>query len=196
MGYHLERTNHEPTKLCQQQSSFRTNVETIALPTEQDDPITMKFPTSTLHHARRPKGLFKSPFPEEEAQEPSPIMQEQQGRFLSWQQFEQAHQHKEKPVEATNVDERPTLKMPAAIPARRKQFVELPDVPRRALQEGELHESQRRNSFAPLVEQEPIDQLETLLLRSVFGPTQDLNDAAEFEKLSTVPMMVFPEIAI
>src|SRR5436190_8931899 len=121
MSYHLERTNHDPTNLCQQQSSFRPNAETIALPTEEDDQITLKLPTSTLHHARRPKRLFKSPFPEEEAQEPSPITQ---GRLPSWQQVGQVHQHKEKPVETTKVDERPTLKMPASIPARRKQFVE------------------------------------------------------------------------
>ena len=196
MSYHFERTDHDSTKLCQQQLRFRPIVSTVAAPTEEDDPITLKLPTSTLHHAQRPKRLFKSPFPEEEAQEPSPITQEQQGRLPSWQQVGQAHQHKEKPVETTNVDERPTLKMPASIPARRKQFVELPGVPRRPLQEGEPHESQRRNSYAPLVEQEPIDQLETLLLRSVFGPTQDLNDAAEFEKLSTVPMMVYTGLAI
>jgi len=72
--------------------------------------------------------LFKSPFPEEEAQEPSPITQEQQGRLPSWQQVGQVHEHKEKPVETTKVDERPTLKMPASISARRKQFVELPGV--------------------------------------------------------------------
>src|SRR5207248_8448007 len=111
MSYHLERTNHDPTNLCQQQSSFRPNAETIALPTEEDDQITLKLPTSTLHHARRPKGLFKSPFPEEEAQEPSPIPHEQQGRLLSRYQVGQVHQHKEKPVETTKVDERPTLKM-------------------------------------------------------------------------------------
>jgi len=196
MSYQFKRTDHDSTKLCQQQLSFRPIVSTVAEPTEEDDPITSKLPTSTLHHTRRPRRLFKSPFPEEEAQEPSPITQEQQGRLLSRYQVGQVHQHKEKPVETTKVDERPTLKMPASIPARRKQFVELPGVPRRALQEGEPLELQRRNSYAPLVEQEPIDKLETLLLRSVFGPTQDLNDAAEFEKLSTVPMMVFPAIAI
>src|SRR5712691_8370454 len=196
MSYQFERTDHDSTKLCLQQSRFRPIVSTVEAPTEEDDQITLKLPTSTLHHARPPKRLFKSPFPEEEAQEPSPIAQEQQGRLLSRYQVGQAHQHKEKPVETTNVDERPTLKMPASIPARRKQFVELPGVPRRALQEGEPHESQRRNSCAPLVEQEPIDKLETLLLRSVFGPTQDLNDAAEFEKLSTVPMMVYTGLAI
>src|SRR2546421_3485320 len=196
MSNHFEDTHHDSTKLCLQQLRFRPIVSTVAAPTEEVDQITLKLPTSTLHHARRPKRLFKSPFPEEEAQEPSPITQEQQGRLLSRYQVGQAHQHKEKPVETTNVDERPTLKMPASIPARRKQFVELPGVPRRALQEGEPYELQRRISYAPLVEQEPIDKLETLLLRSVFGPTQDLDDAAEFEKLSTVPMMVFTGLAI
>ncbi len=196
MSNHFEHTHHDSTKLCLQQLRFRPIVSTTAAPTEEDDQITLKLPTSTLHHTRRPRRLFKSPFPEEEAQEPSPITQEQQGRLPSWQQVGQVHEHKEKPVETTKVDERPTLKMPASIPARRKQFVELPGVPRRALQEGEPHELQRRISYAPLVEQEPIDKLETLLLRSVFGPTQDLNDAAEFEKLSTVPMMVFTGLAI
>ena len=193
MSYQFEHTHHDSTKLCQQQLRFRPIVETIAAPTEEDDQITLKLPASTLHHARRPKGLFKSPFPEEEDQEPSPITQ---GRLPSTQQVGQVHQHKGKPVETTKVDERSTLKMLASIPARRKQFVELPGVPRRPLQDGEPHESQRRNSCAFVVEQEPIEKLETLLLRSVFGPTQDLNDAAEFEKLSTIPMMVPTGLAI
>src|SRR2546421_6882248 len=196
MSNHFEHTHHDSTKLCLQQLRFRPIVSTVEAPTEEDDQITLKLPTSTLHHTRRPRRLFKSPFPEEEAQEPSPITQEQQGSLPSWQQVGQVHQHRGKPVETTKVDERPTLKMPTSIPARRRQFAELPGVPRRALQEGEPHESQRRNSCAPLVEQEPIDQLETLLLRSVFGPTQDLNDAAEFEKLSTVPMMVLTGLAV
>src|SRR6266567_9181012 len=112
MSYQFERTDHDSTRLCLQQMRFRPIVETIATPTEEDDQITLKLPTSTLHHARPPKRLFKSPFPEEEAQEPSPITQEQQGRLPSWQQVGQVHQHNEKPVETTKVDERPTLKMP------------------------------------------------------------------------------------
>src|SRR2546421_4075769 len=196
MSNHFEDTHHDSTKLCLQQLRFRPIVSTVEAPTEEVDQITLKLPTSTLHHARRPRRLFKSPFPEEEAQEPSPITQEQQGRLPSTQQVGQVHQHKEKPEETTKVDERPTLKMPASIPVRGKQFVELSGVPRRPLQEGEPHESQRRNSCAFVVEQEPIDKLETLLLPSVFGPTQDLNDAAEFEKRSTLPMMVPTGLAI
>src|SRR2546429_6207959 len=130
MSNHFEDTHHDSTKLCLQQLRFRPIVSTVAAPTEEVDQITLKLPTSTLHHTRHPRRLFKSPFPEEEAQEPSPITQEQQGRLLSrYQVGRQAYQHKEKPVETTNVDERPTLKMPASISARRKQFVELPGVP-------------------------------------------------------------------
>src|SRR2546421_11061419 len=154
MSNQFKRTDHDSTKLCQQQLRFRPIVSTVAAPTEEDDQITLKLPTSTLHHARRPRRLFKSPFPEEEAQEPSPITQEQQGRLPSTQQVGQVHQHKEKPVETTNVDERPTLKMPASIPARRKQFVELPGVPRRPLQEGKPYVPPGRNFHGLVVELE------------------------------------------
>jgi len=196
MSYHLERTHHDPTKLCLQQLSFRPIVETIVVPTEEDDQITLKLPTSTLHHTRRPGGFLKSPFPEEASPQPSPITQEQQGRLLSTYQLAQEHLHKKTPVETTKVDERPPLNMPASKPVRRKQFVELPGMIRRPLQEGEPQEPQRRNSRALVVEWEPIEKLQTVPLPSVLETTQDLNDDAEFEKRSTLPMMVLTGIAI
>src|SRR6266487_1001052 len=180
MSYHLERTHHDPTKLCLQQLSFRPIVETIVVPIEEDDQITLKLPTSTLHHTRRPGGFIKSPFPEEASPQPSPIIQKQQGRLLSTYLLAQEHQHTKTPVETTKVDERPPLNMPASKPVRRKQFVELPGMIRRPLQEGEPQEPQRRNSRVLVVEWEPIEKLQTVPLPSVLETTQDLNDEAEF----------------
>lgn len=208
MSYHLEHTNHDPTKLYLKQLSFRPIEETKVAPNEEDDEITLKLPASTLHHARRPGGLLKSPFPLEESQEPSPATQGQRKKLPPPSQFGLQHRHKGTPAERTQAAEPPPLKRPASQPVRRKQFVERPAAIRRSLQEREPRKPQNGNLW-PLVSKleafeqlqtmrlplEPVDQLQTAPLPFDLETTQDLY-AADVEKLSTIRMMAFTGIAI